>query len=533
MKKFFRISQRGNLIIAAAFLMIIIAFVTIAITRISSTDAYSTLNQFRQLSSFYIAQAGLERGRYALFAPTISARTGCSALSGTSSLQNVTFDTGVFSISGTAYAPSATTLSTAITNSSSVIPVASLTGFSSQGRVLIEKEAIDYLGTSNSAATCGTAPCLTNIQRGAGGTTAMSHSSGAQVGQYQCTLVVQGGVPVLTPSSSVNAKSVLQENEALTYGLMVGQANGGARLYAWNPSSSSNTWVQFSTSGVPNVDYYAITSTNYNRAWAAGGSGRILYYNGSSWSSQLNVSETFYGIDCVSDQDCWAAATSGKIYHYNGASWSLFTQVNSSVTLNGISCTVDNSISAPPNPPYRCIAIGSPDSSHGMIYDYTSARGTWILAASTAYELDAISCSAANSCWAVGGVNKATSNLIYFNGSTWVDGSIPTVDAEMDAIHCLSQNYCWAGGRKDYVYFYNGSTWTSATGIGSNNGVSNVLYAIRCINTKDCWAGGTGGQLFHYDGTSWTLYATLGNFDIRGISYPMQATNANAFWTRS
>lgn len=526
-------TQRGNLLIAAAFLLIVIGFVSTAIIYTASTDSYNSLNQSRELSSFYLAQAGLERGKYALFAPSISARTGCSALSSTASLQNVSFATGVFSLSGTVYAPSATTVSTGITSSSSIIPITSLSNFSSQGRVLIEKEAIDYLSTSNDSTVCGTAPCLTQLQRGAGGTSAISHSAGAQVGQYQCTIVAQGGVPVLTPSSSITAKSVVQENESLTYGLMAGAANGGARLYAWNPSSSSNSWVQFSTSGVPNADYNAITSTNYNRAWAAGGSGRIIYYNGSSWSSQLNTSDTFYGIDCVTDQDCWAVATTGNIYHYNGSSWSLFTQVDATLTMNGISCTVDNSVSAPPNPPYRCIAIGSPDSSHGRIYEYTSTRGTWNLVANTAYELDAISCAAANSCWAVGGVNKATSNLIYFNGSTWTEGSVPTVDAEMDAIHCLSQNYCWAGGRKDYVYFYNGSTWTSAVGIGSNNGVSNVIYTIRCINTKDCWAGGTGGQLFHYDGTSWTLYASLGNFDIRGINYPLQTTNTNSFWTRN
>ena len=523
-------SQRGALLLSAVVLVVIVGFLATIIVMISTVNSRSTANQIEQSESFYLSQSGLETAKYALFNFNVGSRVACSALGNNPGLQNIAFNTGVFSVSSSLTGPLTTVLSSSISSSDTLIPVLSTAGFSSSGRVIIEREAIDYAATSSSVSVCGTPPCLIGVKRGAGGTTPVLHYIGAQVGQYQCNLTSQGGVPVLSPTSSIRAKTTVQASESLQYGFLVGDSSSAERLYAWNISSAPNAWTQFPDSvGIPNnTNFNAVYATNFNRAWAVGSSGRIAYYNGSAWVLQLDTSGTLYGVACAADNDCFAVGSNGNVYHYNGAAWSAAHSVGNNVTLTGIDCHMDTSIASQSGyKPYFCFAVGYQNSNTGFAYYHPSSAAltSWITF-NIGFQLNGVSCSSASSCMAVGGSNVNTAQVARYNGNTWAAMSIPTPNARMNAVDCVTPNDCWAVGRSGYVYHYDGNTWSG----GSNIGSGAELHTVKCFNAHDCWAGADSGQLYHYNGSNWSLFADFGNFSLNGISFPTRTNNPQSFW---
>ncbi len=58
------------------------------------------------------------------------------------------------------------------------------TGYSPSGRIMIDRELMNYSGISGSN--------FTGVTRGVDGTTAASHAAATRIGQYQCNLASQG-----------------------------------------------------------------------------------------------------------------------------------------------------------------------------------------------------------------------------------------------------------------------------------------------------------------------------------------------------
>lgn len=180
--------QRGVSIIAAVFIIVILAFMGTMFVSLIGTDSLTAVNDVRSTQALFVAGGGGEFARFQFKSGTL-----CDALIN----NNIPLGQGAFSTSGQRFGPLGTTLTSAITNADSVIPVAAIAGFAPQGRIRIDDEEINYSGTSTFPGDCAPygQPCFTRAKRGVSGTAAAAHNTiGTAVTQDQCRIQSAGSV---------------------------------------------------------------------------------------------------------------------------------------------------------------------------------------------------------------------------------------------------------------------------------------------------------------------------------------------------
>jgi hypothetical protein len=206
------------------------------------------------------------------------------------------------------------------------------------------------------------------------------------------------------------------------------------------------------------------------------------------------------GVSCLSVADCWAVGyveTPGTvepvltpgipaqtlIEHYNGTSWSVVSSPNENSSEN---------------------------------------------------ELNAITCPAAGTCWAVGVyfTSSVTGNSSYqtlverYDGSGWSLASSPNASSaqvsELDGVTCSDQTTCTAvgihsqstGPDQTLVDTDSGPGWTLESSPDTSAARLNSLSSVSCPAANDCWAVGlqdsTGQFLFQTliqqrTATGWTI----------------------------
>lgn len=180
-------NQRGVSIIAAVFIIIILAFMGVMFLTIFTTSSTSSLNDFGSSQALSVAEGGLAHALY-----QFKTGTTCTALA----FNNVPLNPGTFTAAGTRYNPASTTLSGAISNVETPIPVFSTAGYAPRGRIRIESEEINYTGLTPTS--------FTGAQRGVAGTTAVGHALGLQVSQDQCQIQSTGTVVNAVRTAEVN-----------------------------------------------------------------------------------------------------------------------------------------------------------------------------------------------------------------------------------------------------------------------------------------------------------------------------------------
>ncbi|HXS66293.1 MAG TPA: hypothetical protein VN767_25845 [Streptosporangiaceae bacterium] len=208
------------------------------------------------------------------------------------------------------------------------------------------------------------------------------------------------------------------------------------------------------------------------------------------------------GVFCTSTADCWAVgfrvgatgATLNQVLHWTGKKW--FT-----VTV--------------PEP----AGTGKDDSN----------------------QLDAVRCTSASNCWAVGESQKGDGakldQILHWTGKKWFAVSAPTPAGtlpgdvnELFDVACTSAASCWAGGDygtedptifgetlKNQALRWNGKTWSvvptpNPAGAKKNHG--QAISSIRCASPDNCWAAGAYGvlgnklivfnEMLHWTGKKWT-----------------------------
>ena len=320
-------NQSGVSIIAAIFIIVILAFMGMVFLTLSTSTTSTSINELQSTRALYVAEGGLERGIRYFTAPTLTERVACASIPAT----NTSLGSGEFSLTIEAgspfYSSAATTLSGAIGAGDTTINVGTTAGYATFGRIMIDRELIDYTGV--------TANSFTGVLRGRDGTTATSHANGTRVGQNQCTVTSTGGVYNLTtPNARRQVREGIQLQEGWAVGNRVG-GGGGEIIIRWDAVGSENTWVRFGPSAaVPNVNLRSVSMLSYAEGWAVGNAGAgasqlplILWWNGAAWAtrnSNLNINVDLNSIYCVSTNDCWTVgnASGGElILHWDGASW--------------------------------------------------------------------------------------------------------------------------------------------------------------------------------------------------------------------
>ena len=219
--------------------------------------------------------------------------------------------------------------------------------------------------------------------------------------------------------------------------------------------------------------------------WAVGSYGKngaqlnqALRWNGTKWSlvgtpnpggtasAAFNV---LFGVRCNSSSDCWAVgyyeqggAELNEALHWNGTKWSLFSTPTPAGTVSG---------------------------------DFNNLLDVW--------------CTSTSSCWAVGeygefgGPGEIIFNqALHWNGKKWSyvitpnpGGTAENSASALDAVRCTSATNCWAVGTYGFVggpeilqneaLHWNGNSWSQVTtpnpgGVNAND--FNFLQGLSCAS---------------------------------------------------
>lgn len=269
-----------------------------------------------------------------------------------------------------------------------------------------------------------------------------------------------------------------------------GQFAGTVRIGSSSPASvilgQGTVWGAHPSSGTATTQIIrAVEVISSSDIWAVGDSGKILHYNGTTWTEFADVGAVnLYAVSAVSASNIWAVGTSGKIYHYNGTTWTEFAD-KGSITLRSI----------------RMLSVGDGwlTGTSGKIYRWNGT--TWNEFTDTG-----------NQTWAslhmlssINGWVAGSSGQIYrWNGTTWALQS-DTGNQTWNALAFVSATDGWMAGSGGEIYRWNGSTWTFYTNTGRQ-----TWNALHMFSATDGWLAGTSGEIYRWNGSTWSLHTDTG-----------------------
>jgi Tfp pilus assembly protein PilX len=497
-QKSFVDKQAGFLAVIAVLMIVVIGLLGLTVSSMYIGSANSTINFQLAENALFAAESGLEDSIHQLMTPLLSKRQACSGLSISYSLDKSAYS--VTSI-GPFYVNAPTTLSSSITYAVTTIPVVSTSGYQSSGRIMIDKEVINY-SSINSTNFLG-------VTRGVDDTVATAHVSGTKVGQYQCNLSAQGGAPNLAAATSMDipeGRRLLQDKIQLQEAWAIGTNRGiNFTLIRWN-NPIEKSWNNASSLGTFTLTGIAMNS--YVDGWAVGNSTTFLRWNGTNWSSFASGlgGSIYSSVYCSSGNDCHVVGASRRFGRWNGSSWSLNAATGSlaNTQLLSVHC----------NSPTNCWAVGS-SAGGGKFYNGTGTPIAWVGIDESfllSYPYDSVFCNADNDCWAVG----TGSSFARKTTSNWTNFATGLPASNYNSIFCNSSSDCWVVGNatnnQDLIAHWNGSSW-----IRDNSNPTPVanLNAVTCAQTNDCWAVGVTAiginpVFVHWDGNNWIQFASNG-----------------------
>jgi hypothetical protein len=263
-------------------------------------------------------------------------------------------------------------------------------------------------------------------------------------------------------------------------------------------------------------------------------------FTAAAWSLQttpnhLNPTGVLSATSCSSATACTAlghyADTNGNqvtlAEAWDGSSWTTRTTPNPSGAtnsrLNAVSCTSATA----------CIAVGS---SNGATLAERWDGSTWTIQTTpSSGSLNGVSCTSATACTAVGSSNRLPL-AERWDGSTWTTQSVttPTGYGSLSAVSCTSTTSCTAVGNYavgyGYGYFlaaitehWDGGSWKAQT---SSSLIPGELYGVSCTSDTACTAVGynttsNGTQVTlveRWDGSTWTIQTTPSGGPLNAVS---------------
>jgi len=347
-------TQRGFLLVTAVVLIVIAALLISVMVFLSATNTESGASNTQSAQALFIAESGMERALHGF----TKEGAACGSLTYTAGIGQ-----GNFATTGTLYAPSATTLSAAISATDIVIPVASVAGYARHGRIIIGSESINYTGSSSSSCGAFSPPCLTGAARGVSGSIAAAHVFGATVSQNQCLIRSVGtvGNASRTVDRAVSAVSG-STGAIMVYAKETPAASVGIPFYRiWDNAGA--TWgveQQATDVGANPIEYIIVKSARTRNETILGtldsnGDIRVQIWNGSTWSDGTTVGATRLLANIGTTNDAYRGfdieyETGGDralvVYNnannrnpsyqiWNGTSWSAAVSLSAAAELNG------------------------------------------------------------------------------------------------------------------------------------------------------------------------------------------------------
>ena len=226
--------------------------------------------------------------------------------------------------------------------------------------------------------------------------------------------------------------------------------------------------VEYTTVYTADVILRAIYVFNANNVWVVGNNGTIVYYNGSTWTTQTSgTTQQLNAVWGTAANSVWVVGNGGVILFWNGSTWTTQT-----------SGTTENLWGIWGSSATNVFAVGA----NGVIRRWNGS--SWALSSSgTSENLWAIWGSSATSIWAVGD----NGTILFWNGSTWASQGI-AITNDFYAVWGSAANSVWAVGTSGVLYFWNGSTWETLSywPLSNNAAAGNLLKAE--LTFKALWA---------------------------------------------
>jgi|SRR5665213_1027371 len=244
-------------------------------------------------------------------------------------------------------------------------------------------------------------------------------------------------------------------------------------------------------------------------------------WNGTSWTVQTTpnpsgaISSNLSAVSCSSATACTAVGAyennSGTFVMlaevWNGTSWTMQTTPNPSgatgSNLNAVSCSSATA----------CTAVGYYYSSSGQVTLAERWNGTsWTVqttpnpSGATYIGLYGVSCSSATACTAVGSYKNSSGTLVtlaeVWNGTSWTMQTTPNpsgaIISDLNAVSCSSATACTAVGSSGIgssqvttlAEVWNGTSWTVQTTPNPSGATYSDLNAVSCSSATACTAVG-------------------------------------------
>jgi photosystem II stability/assembly factor-like uncharacterized protein len=285
-------------------------------------------------------------------------------------------------------------------------------------------------------------------------------------------------------------------------------AAGGPGLVATTTNAGATWRTDFTSS---NATVTGISCPSISSCYASATDSTILYTTdyGGTWTVQLGSFNTYYrSLSCPTTTACFAVGANGVISATTiaGSAWTKPAPSEPTTLVKGMSCATASD----------CYAV-----AFNYILVTHDGGTTWTsqLVPGTD-QLLAVSCPAANTCFAVGwpGTIYSTGN----GGSTWTRqaNSLYGSDNTFVGVSCASTTMCVAVGTQGTIMSTtNGSTWAAET-----SGTAHLLAGVSCPNTFSCMAVGGGGVTMTRSGGSWQVYPSGTPQTLHGVSCPVQST---------
>jgi hypothetical protein len=530
--------QHGYFLILAVVFIFVMGLMGSLIAYLLASRAMVSAAVYEGLQTFYIAESGLEAATRFITRSSVTTapiRIACGAVTGNAQLTAGAISSGEFTATATAPTVTYSPLSSAISSSATTIPVTSTASFPAQGRIVVDRESMDYAAISGNS--------FIGVTRGVDGTLASSHASGASVGEYQCSLNVTAAIPTIASS---NYSRVLQWGVQLQDGMAVGARSGNNfTFYRWN-GETELTWVNDSFASCGNScrsDLNSVSMLSYADGWAVGNRATnglvFLRWNGATWTPTFVTpscnNQNLLGVSMVSSTQGWAvgarytATCSGTAYRYdilrwNGTAWTALTPSTSpSVPADNSSNQNLNAVHVIDTTGTGAGTIGFAVGGSGRILQYNGTN--WVAVTSpTSSALYSVYVVSASQAWAVG----AGGVIIRWNGSTWSTFTSPT-SVQLNQVMMLDTdgdglaNFGVGVGNSGRIVTYNGTAWATTTS-GTNN-----LMAVSIVDANDVWAAGASGRMTHWDGSTWVT-STLGALQINYLDFTSAKLKKTTGW---
>jgi hypothetical protein len=557
--------QRGFLAIMAVVMIVIIGIMSAAIVSLSIRAGIIPMFLDGKNKADFIAQSGLEQGRYNLTIDTLTDRSNCASLSNTTGVTGGSFT--VVPAAGTNPRYVFSTLSGGIISSSTptTITVTDSSVFAPYGRILIGREVFQYDRIANGTTLAG-------VTRAKDGTIAQAHSNGAMVSQHQCTIQSTGTATTVTPNAVRQYRQGIQQPTVFAAGESgtILRFNGANEL-AWDTQASGSFL------------FNAISVQNYHSGWAVADRqtnqiARLARFQGNLWVAftvtfaSANDAQNLHGVFTTSASEAWSVGEvkpgGGGGPPGGGGEFTILHWVRDGSNLNtnwcrvptsGVSCngvTVSTSGVGVNQRDLFAIkaldingtgladmgfAVGGEDGSTGggankgviMSYNGTQWDALSLPASSIGqmYGVDIVEngTSSPSEAFFVGRSSKNSEGgkILRLRSGLWsvitptqIMRSVSAVDTNGDGL----ADFIVAVGDSGLVYFLNSSFGEiSTTSLGSPD-----LTGVVALSSTDIWVVGSGGVRWHYNGSTWVSNASGGN-NLNGVSavYPKQTPESS------